>query len=92
MRRVPLIRFTKSSVRQRFFGRENETGPGATPGITHFAPFYRYKFDGGYFVGGALSRVIAELAELTAVEIESGAGQRSGGLHETEGWVALDVR
>jgi hypothetical protein len=80
-----------------FLGRENETGQEKVLGIKGFVPPYQYHFGDSYFVGGALSRVIAEIANngmgsLAALEIEIGAGQRFGDLHETEGWVALYAR
>jgi hypothetical protein len=80
-----------------FVGLENETGQGSMLGTKRFVPPYQYKFAENYFAGGTLSRVIAEvgnkaMGSLAALEIEIGAGQRFGKLHETEGWAALYLR
>jgi hypothetical protein len=73
-----------------FFGRENETSQEYVLGIKRFVPPNQYTYGDSYFLGGTLSRVIAEvgnseMGSLAALEIEIGAGQRFGGLHETEG-------
>jgi hypothetical protein len=80
-----------------YVGLENETGQGSMLGTSHFVPPYRYQFAANQFVGGTLSRVLAEvgngaMGSLLAIEIEIGAGQRFGNLHETEGWAALYLR
>ena len=72
-----------------FVGRENETGQEHVLGIKRFVAPYDYQYGNSYFVCGALSRVIAEVGNLAALEIEVGVGQRFGDLHETEGWIAL---
>jgi hypothetical protein len=61
-------------------------------GLKRFVPPYEYKFGDSYFVGGSLSRVLGELGQFVAFEIESGVGQRFGSLHEEEVRIAFYAR
>jgi hypothetical protein len=74
------------------FGPQLITGLGNVDGTSSFKPPWNYQYGSSYFVGGALSRSFLELGKLAAFEIEGGAGQRFGSLHETEGWIALYAR
>jgi hypothetical protein len=70
-------------------GRQINTGLAHIDGMESFVPPWAYKFGNSYFAGGLLSRVLGEIGDFTALEIEAGVGQRFGSLHEEEVWIAL---
>jgi hypothetical protein len=72
-----------------FVGREVTTAMTDMFGIHNFVSPTDYSYGNSYLVGGALSRVIGEVGNVAALEVEIGVGQRFGTLHETEGWIAL---
>jgi hypothetical protein len=51
-----------------------------------------YHFGDSYFLAGSFSRTFAEIGPYVSYEIETGAGQRFGSLHEEEVWLALYAR
>ena len=75
-----------------FLGIENDTGGEHMFGIKKFIPPYEYKLDDSYFIGGSLLREIGEIGPFLAYEVETGAGQRFGTLHEEDVWVAIYAR
>ena len=58
-------------------------------GLNRFVPPYDYKFGDSYFISGSFSRTFAEIGPYISYELETGAGQRFGSLHEEEIWLAL---
>jgi hypothetical protein len=83
---------TKKCAATIYFGKQLDTAMTNVFGLSSFVPPYSYKFGDSYFIGGSLSRVLGEAGEFAALEIESGAGQRFGLLHEEEAWIALYAR
>jgi hypothetical protein len=75
-----------------YLGIENDTSQSNMFGLKSFVPPYAYRFGDSYFVGGSLSRVLAELGPFVSYEVETGVGQRFGSLREEEVWVALYAR
>jgi hypothetical protein len=72
-----------------YLGILNNTNQSSMFGLSRFVPPYAYHFGDSYFVGGSLSRTIAEIGPYISYELEAGAGQRLGSLHEEEVWLAL---
>jgi hypothetical protein len=83
---------TKKCAATILVGKQLDTGQQNVFGLGAFVPPYAYKYGNSYFVGGSLSRVIGELGEFVAYEVEPGIGQRFGSLHEEEVWIALYAR
>jgi hypothetical protein len=75
-----------------YFGIQNNTNQAAMFGLARFVPPYGYHFLDSYFIAGSFSRTIAEIGPYISYEIEAGAGQRLGSLHEEEVWLALYAR
>ena len=55
-------------------------------------PALGYHLLDSYFIAGSFSRTFAEIGPYLSYEIEAGAGQRLGSLHEEEVWLALYAR
>ncbi len=72
-----------------YVGIENETSQAKMFGLNRFVPPYDYKFGDSYFISGSFSRTFAEIGPYISYELETGAGQRFGSLHEEEIWLAL---
>jgi hypothetical protein len=75
-----------------YFGIQNNTNQAAMFGLARFVPPWGYKILDSYFVAGSFSRTFAEIGPYISYEIEAGAGQRLGSLHEEEVWLALYAR
>jgi hypothetical protein len=75
-----------------YFGFQNNTNQAQMFGLSRFVAPYNYQFLDSYFVGGSFSRTFAEIGPYISYELEAGAGQRFGSLHEEEVWLALYAR
>jgi hypothetical protein len=75
-----------------YLGFQNDTNQAAMFGLARFVPPYAYHSGDSYLISGSLSRTIAEIGPYISYEIETGAGQRFGSLHEEEVWLALYAR
>lgn len=69
-----------------YFGIQNDTNQAAMFGLARFVPPWGYHLLDSYFIAGSFSR------KYVSYEIEAGAGQRLGSLHEEEVWLALYAR
>ncbi|MBV8792265.1 MAG: hypothetical protein JO237_09445 [Pseudolabrys sp.] len=71
-------------------------GPGLSTNVQDIfftaIPPWKWKYDQGWFIGGAASRRIVTLFRVFDIEWELGAGQRFGTQHEGEVWEAFYVR
>jgi hypothetical protein len=61
-------------------------------GLGRFVPLYAYQFGDSYFIGGSFSRTIGTIGPYISYELETGADQRFGSLHEEEAWLSLYAR
>ncbi len=75
-----------------YVGIQNNTSEANMFGLARFVPPWDYRFLDGYFVAGSFSRTFAEIGPYISYEVETGAGQRFGSLHEEEIWLALYAR
>jgi MltA-interacting protein MipA len=75
---------TKKCAGTLYFGIQNNASQANMFGLNRFVAPYAYQFGGSYFISGSFSRTFAEIGPYISYELEAGAGQRLGSLHEEE--------